>query len=129
MPAKATKRILVVDDDDLLRDFYGRVLSHRGYEIESAANGDEALQVLENTTSAFSLVIIDLLMPVRTGWELIEEMKGNAKYAKIPLLAITGLATSFEEFERVKKACDDVMLKGDFELSRFTETVDRLAAK
>ena len=129
MSAKGTKRILVVDDDDLLRDFYGRVLSQRGYEIESAANGDEAMQVLDNNTTPFALVIIDLLMPVRTGWELIELMKGTTKYAKIPLLAITGLATSFEEFERVKQACDDVMLKGDFELSRFTETVDRLAAK
>ncbi len=119
------KRILVVDDDELLREFYNRVLSGRGYEVACAANGDEAITLLAES-AAYGLIIVDLLMPVRTGWELIEHVRTTPAYAQIPLLAITGLATSSDELEQVKKACDGVMLKGDFDLARFTETVDRL---
>jgi CheY-like chemotaxis protein len=124
-----TKRVLVVDDDELLREFYSRVLAGQGYEAVCAANGDEAIRLLEGAKEDFALVIMDLLMPVRTGWELIEYIKAAPAWQKVPILAITGLAASFEEFERVKAVCDEVLLKGDFELARFCDTVKRLSQK
>ncbi len=124
--AVQNKRILVVDDDELLREFYTRVLTMQGYEPVCATNGDEALDILENAKEDFALIIMDLLMPVRTGWELVESMRTNPLWDRIPVLAITGLAGSFEEFEQIKRVCDAVLLKGDFELAKFNETVKRL---
>lgn len=121
----ATKKILVVDDDELLREFYKRVLTARGYEVCVAANGLEAKEYL-NATPAFALVIIDLLMPVCNGYQLIQFIKGQPALAKIPLLAVTGFARSCAEIDQVRKLCDGVMLKTDFELNRFHETIDRL---
>ena len=124
-----SKTVLICDDDDLLREFYSRVLKTRGYSTISATNGDEALALLEAEGSKVSLAIIDLLMPVRTGWELIEFMKKRDDLKNIPVIAITGLATSFEEFEKVKSTCDAVLHKGDFELDKFTAILSELTSK
>ena len=120
MSDQTKKRILIVDDDDLLRDFYAKVINGEGLEAVSASNGDEAIEVL-NSNSDFSLAIIDLLMPIRTGWELIEYMKEDDQLKDIPIIALTGLAASFDEFQKVEEVCDAVMHKGKFELSEFIE--------
>jgi CheY-like chemotaxis protein len=117
--AQDRKTILICDDDDLLREFYARVLKAQGYDTLSATNGDEAIAVLESGAKV-SAAIVDLLMPVRSGWELIEYMKAKPALAPIPVVAITGLATSFDEFENVKNVCDAVLHKGDFDLEQFT---------
>ncbi|NOY74989.1 MAG: response regulator [Kiritimatiellaeota bacterium] len=121
---KTAKRILVVDDDELLRDFYIKVLKSEGYETEFAANGDEAVDTLKKNPN-FALAIIDLLMPIRTGWELIELMKSNDEYKDIPVIALTGLASSFNDFHEVEEICDAVMHKGKFELSEFINTINK----
>lgn len=118
------KKILIVDDDDLLRDFYIKVLKSEGYDTEFAANGDDAVEILKDH-SDFALAIIDLLMPIRTGWELIELMKANDDYKDIPVIALTGLASSFNDFHEVEAVCDAVMHKGKFELSEFIETINK----
>ena len=115
--------VLIVDDDDLLRNFYSRVLTAEGYNPVCATNGDEAISVLEKCEEDIKLSIIDLLMPVRTGWELIQYMKKNDKFRGIPIIAITGLAASFDEFEKVKSTCQAVMHKGDFDLNKFKDTI------
>jgi CheY-like chemotaxis protein len=118
--------VLICDDDDLLREFYSRVLKTMGYPTVCATNGDDALTLMENPGGKIALAIIDLLMPVRTGWELIEYMKSRDNLKDIPIIAITGLATSFDEFEKVKKTCEAVLHKGDFDLAGFTATLKKL---
>jgi CheY-like chemotaxis protein len=113
------KNVLICDDDDLLREFYSRVLKTQGYETVSATNGDEAIAILEDDSNDVDLAIVDLLMPIRTGWELIEYMKSKDNLKDIPVIAITGLATSFDEFEKVKATCNAVLHKGDFDLEQF----------
>lgn len=119
------KRILICDDDELLRDFYARVIKTHGYECINAVNGDEAIEILEDGHD-ITLAIIDLLMPVRTGWEVIEYMKSKDSFKKIPIIAVSGLSNSQTEFEKVKSLCADVLHKGDFELSKFDEMLKRV---
>lgn len=115
--------ILIVDDDDLLRNFYSRVLTDEGHETVCAADGGEAIGILEGGKHDIGLAIIDLLMPVKTGWELIQYMKKSRKYKDVPIIAITAVAASFDEFEKVRRTCQAVMHKGDFDLSKFKDTV------
>ena len=122
------RKVLVVDDDELLRDFYAKVLASEGFDAVLAADGDEAFDILEKR-SDFSLAIIDLLMPVRTGWEVIEFIKNNEKLKDIPVIALTGLASSFNEFNRVETICDAILHKGKFELPEFIETINKTAKK
>jgi len=128
MSGDSQKKVLVVDDDELLRDFYSKVIKSEGYVPVTAADGDEAIDTLKKN-SGFSLAIIDLLMPVRTGWELIEYMKADDAYKNIPIIAMTGLAASFDEFQRVEEVCETVMHKGKFELPDFIDAINQLIKK
>lgn len=128
MNMKAGKRILIVDDDNLLRDFYSKVIIAEGYSAVAVGNGDDAITELEKDAD-FELAIIDLLMPVRTGWELIEFMKEHDEYKNIPVIALTGLAASFNEFQKVEDVCDAVMHKGNFELPEFISTINSILTK
>ena len=122
------RKVLVVDDDELLRDFYAKVLSSEGFDAVLAADGDEAIDILEEN-SDFVLAIIDLLMPVRTGWEVIEFIKKEGKLKDIPVIALTGLASSFSEFNRVETICETILHKGKFELPEFVEAINKTAKK
>ena len=123
------KKVLVVDDDELLREFYTRVLAKLGCEALGAANGDEAMRLLEDGREEFSLVILDLLMPIRTGWELLDFLERRPARRTPPVLVITGLAASFEEFEDIRNRCDEVLLKGEFELATFCRVVESLIGR
>ncbi len=128
MPPKpmSTKRILLVDDDKFLLEFFGRILAAQGFITVLAGNGSEAEQILESDTKGFDLMVVDLLMPVQSGWKLVEHVRATEGNADIPIIALTGLSLSYEEFERIRDQTNAVLLKGDFEISRFTDTINEL---
>jgi len=125
-PAAKAHRILLVDDDKFLLEFFGRILSAQGFVAVMASNGSEAQDVLKNEEAGFDLVVVDLLMPVQSGWNFIEFLKNDPRFKDLPIIALTGLSLSYEEFERIRQQTSAVLLKGDFEIARFTETINQL---
>ena len=67
-----TRRILIVDDDDAIRALLMTVLRRRGYEVEGARNGAEALERL--LEARYSLVLLDLMMPKVSGYEVLDHL-------------------------------------------------------
>jgi CheY-like chemotaxis protein len=88
---------LVVDDSMLIRFTVCRFLEERGFAVESAANGVEAVQVLERVHPG--LVVTDLDMPKMSGSELITLLKGKPETAQIPIIIVAGRAGRFKESE------------------------------
>ena len=82
----------------LIRYTVCRSLEERGYEVESATNGVEALQVLERMHP--DVVVTDMQMPKMSGSELITELKKNPKTAGIPIIIVAGRASGFDEKEK-----------------------------
>ena len=119
------KTILICDDDDLLRDFYGRVLEAKGYKVVSAENGAIGLEKINANPSEISLAIVDLLMPVMNGWDLINKLQNNDDTKNIPIIAITGLSSSREDFQKVKESCCEIINKGEFDLAQFLSFVEK----
>jgi CheY-like chemotaxis protein len=80
------KRILVVEDNDDIRDSIVRVLALQGFRVDGACNGYLALQKLRHEEDLPSLLVLDLNMPVMDGWQLVTELKKDARLAAVPFV-------------------------------------------
>jgi DNA-binding response OmpR family regulator len=118
-----SRLILVVDDDEVLSETTATVLRHSGYRVRTAANGLDALYLLEAESPA--LVILDLLMPVLDGWEMADEL--HSWGADIPLLVVSGAG------EEAAASAQDIgamgFLSKPFDLSDLLARVDALVAR
>jgi CheY-like chemotaxis protein len=89
---------LVVDDSMLIRYTVCRFLEERGFTVESATNGAEALEVLVRVKP--DLIFTDMQMPKMTGSELITALKSNPETAQVPIIIVAGRASGFAEVEK-----------------------------
>jgi CheY-like chemotaxis protein len=85
LPPKA--KVLLVDDEELVRQLLARLLSHSGYESEEADNGASALQAARRLNGSLSLIISDINMPVMDGLEFARALRMTD--GKVPFLFIT----------------------------------------
>jgi two-component system, sensor histidine kinase len=81
--------ILVVDDDPAIRAMLSEVLGDEGYNIVSAANGQEALNHLHHNGGLPQLILLDLMMPTMNGWVFLSHQQQDAKLAAIPVVVIS----------------------------------------
>jgi CheY-like chemotaxis protein len=89
---------LVVDDSMLIRYTVSRFLEERGFAVESATNGIEALKILDRVRP--DLIVTDMQMPNLSGSELITALKKNPETAGIPIIIVAGRASGFDEKEK-----------------------------
>lgn len=81
--------VLVVDDDDAVREALEAVLEDAGYTVRSAANGRDALQLLRATDWPPAVILLDLMMPVMSGWEFRAEQQRDPALAPIPVVVLS----------------------------------------
>ena len=86
---QSNRRILVVDDDPDIRDLLTDVLLDEGYQVLSAGDGQQALNVLEETKP--DLIILDLMMPVMDGWQFYEVAKQRGFVDHIPVIIMSAI--------------------------------------
>jgi len=89
---------LVVDDSMLIRHTVCRFLQERGFSVESAANGQEALESIKQNRP--DLIITDIEMPKMSGSELITALKAQPETSKIPIVIVAGKQSGFEKKEK-----------------------------
>jgi CheY-like chemotaxis protein len=88
---------LVVDDSMVIRHTVCRFLEERGFAVEAASNGMEALDILNRVLP--SLVITDMQMPAMGGSEFISALKDKPQTASIPIVILTGRSSGFDQTE------------------------------
>ena len=81
------KRVLIVDDEEVIRKFLRINLLKWGYEVKEAMDGLQALEQLGNDN--YDLLICDILMPNKNGWEVLKEVRLNPKTKDIPVIFLT----------------------------------------
>lgn len=86
-PASAERTVLVVDDDVNTREALRMALEIHSYAVVTAANGLEALSAVHE--EAPDLVLLDLMMPVMTGAEFVEELRQDERYRDLPIVILS----------------------------------------
>ena len=85
---KRQRQVLVVEDQALNRDILGMILEN-DYEILNAENGLEALEIIQTHLNTLSVVLLDLMMPVMDGFEVLERMRADEQMRRIPIIVLT----------------------------------------
>ena len=118
--------ILVVDDNEdnanIIRDY----LEARGYPISVAYNGDEAMAMFESVKPA--IVLLDVMMPGRDGWQVCREMKASPMGRDIRVIMVTALQDWMDKRQALETGADDYVEK-PFELAKLASVVERNAAQ
>lgn len=100
-PAPTAAKILLVEDEDYIRDLYKRQLDAAGFATEAAANGQEAFGAIAK--AHFDLILLDIMLPDTNGLQILKEVKQNAATKATPVVLLTNLG-------------QDVIIKEGFEL-------------
>ena len=98
-------RILLVEDNPENRDMLSRRLIRRGYVVEFAEDGEEAVRKARELSPA--LILMDLSLPVMDGWEATRRIKADAATAAIPVIALTAHAMASDREKAIDAGCDD----------------------
>ena len=93
--ATSRRRVLIVEDDAAICSSLGEALREEAFDVETAANGREALELLRAGTRP-SAIVLDLMMPVMDGWDFRHEQMRDAKLRDIPVVVITAAGFSVE---------------------------------
>jgi CheY-like chemotaxis protein len=87
-----TAKILVVDDDPGIREIIKLHLEREGYTVQTASSSGEAEKLLRDTKESLpNLILLDIMMPGATGWQLLKDLEIDPKVNDIPVIAISGL--------------------------------------
>lgn len=84
-------KVLIVEDNADVRRLYAIGLNQHGYEVKLASNGAEALDRIQGERP--DLILLDLVMPIMDGWELIEKVNPHESATCIPVVVVTGQST------------------------------------
>ncbi len=121
VPALQLKRVLVVDDDASILGVVSEVLEDDGYEVTTAASGEEAIEVLGN--DKFALVMSDIRLPGINGIGLLEHIKRVSP--RTAVIIITSHGSMQTSIEAIKLGADDYILKPFEDLSLISDSAKR----
>ncbi len=116
-------RVLVVDDSISIRKYVQRFLDRSGYEVDTATDGMNALDVLSK--AKYDAVITDLEMPVMHGYDLIAEMKRSPVFSAVPIIVLTSRAGEKHRQKAIDMGAQDYLVK-PFEEQEMIEALKRL---
>ena len=107
--APRTKRLLVVEDNEIERGAVVELLGYDDIDIATAGSGDSALAAMRK--QPFDCVVLDLRLPDMTGFELLEQMRADPQLASVPVVVFTGKDLSADEQGRLTAMAKSIVLK------------------
>lgn len=118
------KRVLVVEDTELLRRMYADSLTRDGYEVTTAADGMDAVSILRDQVP--DLVLLDLIMPRMGGLDVLRHVKADPRTARVPVLVLSNLGQDSDIQEALELGAVDYMIKNDVRPSDISLKINTL---
>ncbi len=125
--AKSSPKILIVDDDPTVVELFSSIIKQEGYETVGAYGGKEAIDLIMNSHP--DAVVLDLMMPQFTGFDVIKALKENPETVDIPVIVCTAKDLSLEEKELLNRNVSYVMKKGNINREKLLSMLRRVDDK
>lgn len=108
-----TQKILIIEDDTFINRIYKRVFGLTGYTIELAQNGEEALEKIEAMIPLPNLIILDIMIPKISGFEVLKHLKNDERWKHIPVIVMTNLSEKADEEKAINLGATLYLVKSD----------------
>lgn len=119
-------KILIIEDDELIRRMYQQVLNFRGHEVTHAANGEEGLELARATPPA--LVLLDIMMPKLGGIETLRRLRVLPGLAKTPVIMLTNVIGDASAEAALNAGALKYIIKSDYTPKEVVDMVEGVLA-
>jgi len=116
-------KILLVEDNEMNRDMLSRRLERKGYSVVTAHDGEQGHSLA--CSEMPDLILMDVSLPLRDGWEVTRLLKNNESTQHIPIIALTAHAWVTDRDKAFEAGCDDYDIK-PVEFGRLSEKIENL---
>lgn len=120
-------KLLIVEDDEFLQKILLTKFSREGFDVTTASDGEKALEAL--TKDKPQLVLLDLILPKMTGFDVLAEMRVRPDFQKLPVIILSNLGQE-EDIKRAKElGALDFLVKADISVNEVVRKVKELYAR
>lgn len=121
------KKVLLIEDEEIILDLLRRKLTQEGYEISVARDGEEGLRVIREVKP--DLILLDIIMPKMGGFEVMEEMGKDKNLKDIPIIVISNSGQPVELDKAQKLGAKDWLIKTEFDPQEVIDKVVKQIGK
>ena len=116
------KTILFIEDEPSLQKTVGRFLEEEGFEIQSALDGEVGLQLAKQVKPV--LILLDLILPKKDGFEVLKELKQDETTKNIPVIVLTNLEGSADVEKALSLGATTYLVKANYELEEVIKKIN-----
>lgn len=120
----AKRRILIIEDEPALRDIYSIKLQAEGFDVLEAGDGAEGFNAA--VREGPNLILLDLVMPVKDGFEVLRDLKLNPKTREIPVIILSNLGQSYEVKRGLDLGAKSFLTKSNMAPDRLVEEIRKV---
>ncbi len=124
LDAKTSAPVMVVEDDNSIREMMGRILKNAGWQVDLAENGLIALEHLKQNLPA--LILLDLMMPEMDGFEFVSILRQEPSYADIPVVVLTAKDITTEDRQRLHSGVETIFQKGAYSQEKLLTEIEQV---
>jgi len=121
---KTMKKVLFVEDEEMLQKTLGDVLSKEGYKVISALTGDQGLRLAKKEKP--DLILLDLILPKLSGLEVLAELKKKPETKKIPVIVLTQIDNPFEIGKALELGANAYLVKVSYDFKEIIEKIKKI---
>lgn len=118
-------KVVIIDDDPRLLKAYGMKFSKEGIEATIVDDAVEAIEIIRNKRPA--VVVLDVLMPGKTGWDILREIKADTSLQEIKVLMVSNIGSDDKESEAIAAGASAYLVKSDTPLVDLINRIKELA--
>jgi len=117
-------KVLLVEDDPFLADIYSQKLEKAGFNVGTETDGSKVLNAIKEQKP--ELLILDIVLPKLDGWEILEELNKDSKFAALKVMVFSNLGQKAEVEKGMKLGAVKYLIKSDYTPSEVVEEVKKL---
>jgi len=118
------KNILIIEDDEFFRELISKKLFSRDFSVSSAKDGEDGFKKSKETKP--DLILLDLLLPLMDGYEVLLAIKDNPETQSIPVIILSNLSSKDDIDRAIKLGASDFLIKSQIDLEEIVSKIDSI---